>query len=413
MSRTLFLLIPIFLSSVICRSQDNLSADSLYTLARQAAFDDKEYHKAISLGQEALMKNPDYTDVRVFIGRIYTWNNQPDSARLMFDTVINSGKAGADLFSAYTDLEYWNNKDSAALNTVSRGLIQFPGDVPLLYRKALIFNKLKDYRSAALVLDTVLSIDRGHAEARALSMRIRENISLNRIGVRYDYVYFDRQFADAWHLASIDYTRQTKLGSLTARINYANRFARTGLQYELDAYPSISRTFYGYLNIGFSDSAGVFPKYKGGASLYANLPKAFEGELGVRYLFFTDPTYIYTVYLGKYYKSFLFGARTYLSRKSGKLAQTYNVSGRYYFGGADDYFSLTLGAGISPDDRLTNVQYDLFAGNLRTYRSAFDLRFSVRTLNVISFGLSFVSQEYLPGTLGNQFQAGVGYIRRF
>jgi YaiO family outer membrane protein len=84
-----------------------------------------------------------------------------------------------------------------------------------------------------------------------------------------------------------------------------------GLQYELESYPRFSKTFYAYANIGYSDNVGVFPKWKAGASLYANLPKAFEAELGIRYLYFNSAAYIYTLYIGKYYKSFLFG--TYIS----------------------------------------------------------------------------------------------------
>jgi YaiO family outer membrane protein len=122
-----------------------------------------------------------------------------------------------------------------------------------------------------------------------------------------------------------DYTRTTGIGSVTGRVNYANRFKNNGLQYELEAYPHISKTFYSYVSVGYSDSIGVFPHWRGGFSLYANLPKSFEGELGMRYLQFSgDPTFIYTAYLGKYYKSWLFSARTYVT--PGTFTKTLSAS---------------------------------------------------------------------------------------
>jgi YaiO family outer membrane protein len=85
---------------------------------------------------------------------------------------------------------------------------------------------------------------------------------------------------------------------------------------------------------------------------------------------------------------------------------------RYYYGGIDDYIGLNIGAGISPDDRRVNIQLNS-AYKLRTYTAELTLRHAIRKLNVVVLNLSILNQEYLPGTIGNQFQAGVGYIRRF
>ena len=168
--------------------------------------------------------------------------------------------------------------------------------------------------------------------------------------------YFDKQFADPWHLVSLDYSRLTKMGSIIGRINYANRFGKNGVQYEVDAYPHISKTFYAYANVGYSDNVGVFPHWRAGFSLYANLPKSFELELGSRFLYFSGPTNILTGYLGKYYKNYLLGVKAYITPVDNSVSQSYSALARYYFGGADDFVGLTIGTGISPDERALQQQ---------------------------------------------------------
>ena len=62
----------------------------------------------------------------------------------------------------------------------------------------------------------------------------------------------------------------------------------------MDAYPSLSKKTYMYLNVGYSDSyktgTFVFPKYRAGISIYRSLPKSFEAEIGARLLnFYNQP----------------------------------------------------------------------------------------------------------------------------
>ncbi len=40
-----------------------------------------------------------------------------------------------------------------------------------------------------------------------------------------------------WHLTYLEYSRKLKFGTIIARLNYANRFKKNGLQLETDGYP--------------------------------------------------------------------------------------------------------------------------------------------------------------------------------
>lgn len=358
-----------------------LSADSLFHLARISAFEGHDHGKAIQYCRLALVKSPGYVEILNFLGRVYTWDHQLDSARRTLLLALEKDPQNEESLEALTDLEYWNDHPAQALVYCERGLQFHPGSASLLQKRAKI-------------------------------LRAGYQATKNQLGIYYDYVYFDKQFNDPWHLLSIDYKRQMKFGPLIGRINYANRFRNSGLQGELDAYPHISRTFYSYLNIGYSHDVGVFPKYRGGFSLYANLPKSFEGEAGVRYLFFSDATWIYTGSLGKYYKNFWFNLRTYLTPGNASISQSYTFTTRYYYGDADDYYSLGIGTGISPDDRNNNVQLnDVY--RLRSNKIMGGYYHSIKKSNVLFINLTVINQEYLPKTHGNQVDAGIGYQKRF
>ncbi|RYG40897.1 MAG: YaiO family outer membrane beta-barrel protein, partial [Chitinophagaceae bacterium] len=138
----------------------------------------------------------------------------------------------------------------------------------------------------------------------------------------------------------------------------------------------------------------------------------FEADAGFRYLNFDNDTWIYTGSVGKYYKNFWFNLRAYITPDDHRISQSYSLTTRYYLGGADDYFSLSIGTGISPDDRsqavLLNSNY-----KLTTRKASAGFRFSYRKLNVFSFGVGYANVEYLPKTRDNQLNASVGYQRRF
>ncbi len=399
--------------NITSRAQE-YGADELFSMARNAAFEEDDYPKAIKLAKQALDQSPDYTGIRIFLGRVYTWSKKTDSARVEFEKVLKDNPGHEDGSFAYGSLEYWNDNSKKALDIVNSGLEVHPDAENLLLLKAKVLRDLKEYKLAQEANSRLLKINPKNTEARSLSQRLTILSAKNQIGATYDFVYFDEQFDDPWHLASIDYSRQTKIGSIVARVNYANRFNNNALQFEVDAYPSISETFYAYVNAGFSDDAGIFPEYRAGFSLYANLPWALEAEAGFRLLGFDDQTWIYTASIGKYYKSFWFNFRTFLTPSNSSVSQSYSFMTRYYLGGADDFLSLRVGTGLSPDNQTNNILYN--NGNqyrLKSDNIAIGYRKTLWSTNVLFIETGIQNQEYRQGEKGNQFTIGVGYLKRF
>lgn len=409
----LFLIVGLFFQ-LAASAQSEPGSDELFKQARQAAFDRKDYPLAITLCQQALKKSPDYAEIRTFMGRLYTWSNQLPAARQQFTLVLAKDSTNKDALSAATDLEFWNNRPSQALVYCATALRHYPADSDLLLKKARILNDLKLTTEAYTVVAGLLQAEPANADARALADQLKWASSKNMLTVSYNYLYFDDNYNDAlhknpWSLASIAYGRSTRMGSVTGRLNYANRFGKTGWQGELDAYPHWSKTFYSYLNIGVSGSEPVFPRFRAGFSLYANLPKSFEAEAGFRYLQFTDDTWIYTVSVSKYVNSLWFNLRTYLVPGNRDISQTYIGTVRYYYGTTDDFIALSGGTGISPDEA-RNALLGQDIRKLASQRASIEFRKRFLSRFTPSVVLSWFGEEQSTRPRGNQW--GIDLVLR-
>lgn len=392
-------------------SQQNLSADELFVKARNAAFEQKDYPASIALAKEALEKAPNYTDISVFLGRLYTWNKDLVSARAVFEELGKREVQDEDYFLAYASLEYWNDQNTKAIEILDKGLSYHPKSETLLLLKAKVYFGMDNYEEADKAVTALLTINPKNTEARALAVRINELNSKNAIGIVYNYSHFDKQFDDDWHIVGVSYKRITPIGSVILRGNYANKFAQGGTQIELEAYPRLSKMFYLYVGGGYSDDVGLFPKYRTGVSLNANLPHSFEAEIGYRQLYFSSSIWMYTAAVGKYYKNFWFNLRTYITPDSKNISHSYTGTVRYYTKGAQDYFAFQIGTGISPEENRNNLlENETF--KLKTFKIGGEYNFSYHS-NLFSIGTMYYNQEYRPGEKGNQFDITLGYTRKF
>ncbi|HVW59525.1 MAG TPA: tetratricopeptide repeat protein, partial [Puia sp.] len=82
-------------------AQSSLSAGDIFQQARSLAFDGHDYPAAIQRTREALALSPRDPDIRIFLGRLYTWIHQPDSARQAFDEVLRTHPGYEDGYVAY------------------------------------------------------------------------------------------------------------------------------------------------------------------------------------------------------------------------------------------------------------------------------------------------------------------------
>ncbi|MEJ8757203.1 YaiO family outer membrane beta-barrel protein [Pontibacter sp. H259] len=380
--------------------------------ARQIAFEQKDYTSAIQLCKQILQQDPSYADAEIFLGRLYYWNGSPDSAIVILGQAFTQHPTNADAALALADILYFEKDYEQALLYAGKGLAIDPQSRELLTRKATILAASGNYKQAYLLTDSLLLTEPGNGQLQALRTQLRDYSYTSRVEVTYDYTYFDKQFNDAWHLAGISYGRQTKMGPVNARVSYANRFAKQGLQFEAEAYPKLSKAFYTYTSIAYSNDLPVFPTLRAGLSLYANLPKAWEAEGGVRYLNFDSDVWVYTFGAGKYIGNFWFNGRMYFTQGNDDLANAYSLTTRYYLKRADNYASVILGWGVSPDDRAQAVRLNT-TSKLNTFKAGAGYRFTLNTRHVLGINGTYENVEYLPDTKGNQVNISTLYQFRF
>ena len=403
-----FLLLLLF--SFQAYSQE-VSADSLFSQARTAAFKDKDYTKSIALSKQALQIAPDYTDISIFLGRVYAWNKETDAARAVFEELDRKNIQNEDFFFAYSSLEYWNEQNAKAIDIAEKGLAKHPNSESLLILKAKALYAEKNYTDAEIAINNAIKINPTNTEANTWRVRINDYIAKNAVNILYTYSHFDKQFADDWHIVGVSYRRQTPIGPVILRGNYASKFGDNGTQIELEAYPRLSKTFYLYVGGAYSNNVGIFPKYRSGLSLNANLPKSFEAEIGFRQLYFYDNLWMYTASVGKYYKNFWFNLRTYITPSNENISQSYTGTVRYYTKSAQDYFQFQIGTGITPEESRNNLlQNETY--KLKTFKIGGEYDFSVKR-NLFSIGAIYYNTEYQPNVSGNQFDVILGYTYKF
>ncbi len=393
----------------LAQENTNLTSDELFTQARNVPKEKANYPKIIEILKSALVKSPDYADIRLFLGRIYTWNDNLDSARFQFNQVLAKDAKNIEAYSALFDVEYWNDNYARALDHANMGLLQDPSSAELSLKKAKALNALKDSRQALSFLKKYNKLNPEQDTTKSYYSSLMGSTTKNAVSAGYEFVYFDERFNDPWHFSSIGYTRKTAIGSVSGNLIYSNRFKTDGLQGEIEAYPSIAKNIYAYVGAAFSKSS-TFPVFRSGISLYYSLPKSFDAETGFRYLDFSpSKTYIYVLALGKYSGNFYFNLKTYITPSDGTLSHSYTFSTKYYLSDRYNVIGAQIGTGISPDD-LRNVRG---IGNLHTYKLGVNYsRDLVKNLTLSTSGLWFY-EEYRPQTWGNQFGASISISRRF
>lgn len=332
----------------------NLGSDDLFAIARNEAFNGSRSKARVFL-LRALDFSPNYSEIRVFLGRTYAWDDHYDSARVAFATTIEKNPNYMDAYSAWADVEFWDDKPSIALDVVLSGLKRDANNETLLYKKAKALVALDKKVEAALVLDMLLNINPSHDDAKALKNKLKEASIKNSIALNYNNDLFSDVF-DPAHYANLQYGRVTSKGSLFFRGNYSKRFGSTGYQGEVDFYPSLGKGLYMYLNYGYAKST-LFPEHRIGAELYFKLPKSFEGSVGLRHLYFsrTSTATLYTATLGKYYRNYWFSARTFITSNQSGVSNSYIIMARRYFADAENFLGLTTGFGFSPDQRFQSI----------------------------------------------------------
>jgi YaiO family outer membrane protein len=232
-----------------------------------------------------------------------------------------------------------------------------------------------------------------------------------QVSVSFSRSEFSDTF-DPWNFISLDVGGKPFGFSMTGRVNYANRFEKDGVQFEVDAYPRLRDGTYAYLNAGYSGSTSLFPEYRAGAEVFQSLPKSFEASLGFRHLRFTSSNVtLYTGSISKYYRSYYISLRPYYrsndvgSSNSVRLMIRKYLSDPKYYATFADWISVSMGVGSSPEEDVSTLeQFRLDSQNISV-----DWRKRIGGNRMITAGVGYEREEVARNEYRSVWSFGVGF----
>jgi YaiO family outer membrane protein len=357
----------------MAQEKKKLNADVEFENARKLA-SEKQYREAINLAYQILEQYPDYTDVRIFAGRVNAWNHNFSEAETQLKKVLAAKPDNLEATLALADIYIWSNRPVEAISVCETGLNVHPLNSELLMKKAQAEYKIQEYDLSKTSLNKVLEIDPQNQQASNLLKEVNSDNWKNKIETEYYYENFKKPYIRHWHLSTLSYGRRTKLGMIYGRMYWGDLVqdgekwygAGVSRQFAIEAYPRISQKKYLFLNYSFSGEDN-FPKTRFGVEVYQGLPHAFELSAGYRYMDFSQTNAtsrkinIYTGSVGKYQGSYWLSFRPFLIDNGNDFSTKLSLTIRKYLSRDDSYLSLCAGTGTSPDNpAIYTVEYDRY-----------------------------------------------------
>ncbi|MFI1744961.1 YaiO family outer membrane beta-barrel protein [Thalassobellus sediminis] len=324
----------------------NGNPDTSFKLARELAFNNNRKQAQDTL-LSILTKYPNYNDIRSFLGSTYSWDGNYKKAKEAFSYVLKNDPKRLDTWEAAIKNELYSEAPFNALKLANTGLEHFPESPELLYLKASAEEASNKPEEALQTIEKLLENNPKNEKALSYKTTLSNTLRHNIVGIRNSLELYSDVF-DPMQYYFFKYVRQTKYGSLHAKVNFSRRFASNGVQFEVDAYPRIAEGIYAYLNFGVSNSF-LFPDIRYGAEIYKSLPKSFEASLGFRSLKYSETTNIYTGSLGWYTGNNYWSFRSYVTPGDSGSSMSGTLTFRRYRSNADNFFSIEAGIGFSPE----------------------------------------------------------------
>ncbi|MGG7035108.1 MAG: YaiO family outer membrane beta-barrel protein [Flavobacterium sp.] len=353
----------------------NGDPDASFASARNLAFNQQRKQAQDTLVM-ILTKYPDYHDVRNFLATTYSWDGDYKKAKKEFEITLEKDSKNKEAWAGTIQNELWAGTPFIALEKSEQALKLLPKDQDILLLKAKAQENTNDPLDALTTVKSILDENPENQKAKEFKNTLKRALSLNTIGVLASADFYSDVF-DPMQYYSLKYSRQTRYGSFSAKLNFNRKFNTNGEQFEIDMYPKIVKGLYGYINAGYSNS-NLFPKTKYGAELFKSLPKGFEASLGFRALNYSTTTMIYTGSAGWYTGNSYWMFRSYVTPGDVGASVSGAVTYRKYRSDADNYFSVSAGMGYSPEVNQFN------------YSSAEQVKFGLKSQKA-NFGYYFTS----------------------
>lgn len=128
-------------------------------LLKQALYEtniNANYQKAIKIAETALAISPDYTDIRILLGRLYFLTGEYEQARKQLIWVVNQHPSHQNALNYLINLESESGNRKRAITYIDQSL-QYSDSQDLILKKASLLAADKQYKEAYLTLEPLLA----------------------------------------------------------------------------------------------------------------------------------------------------------------------------------------------------------------------------------------------------------------
>jgi len=331
--------------------------------ARALAFEGRRA-EASALCLEILSEDPGASETKTLLGRINAWEGNYDQARKLLSEVVDANPRDADARRALIDVEVWSGRPEVARELAKQGLELRPGNSNLLVASARALSKLGLAEEALAAAREAVVADPDDYEKRKFYRLLLEDTQKNKLTADYRLEWFNDS-TEPWAMTSISYRREFGWGSIIPRLNVAERFGQTDVQFEVDSYPEVGDQMYAYLNFGVSGN-DLFPEIRYGAELYRNFRKGWEASFGFRRLEFdSGAVTIVTGSVARYIGKYWIEVRPQFVTKDSGDSFSGRVRIRRFFNGRYEYMELSAGAGDDLGSDLVDTASDLDSSSVQ------------------------------------------------
>ena len=392
--------------------------DSLFLIKRSLAFGNiLLYPEALTVSRKLLKRYPSdttlqkmYLDQLYTAGKYYEKENKNDSALNTFFTAYAFAPKDTFALMNLSAIYFVKKRYDSSIYYANMGLQLDSNNEYLLMKKASAYEVLKQYGYAFLSANRLRQLHPSKKNSDYADY-LKGKTYKNQIGISYLHSFFpsSSQYAS---LTGIQYMRRFEKGSITAKLNYGDRYAGTGVQAGFDAYYTHDSTYYS--NFFINRSTGiVFPYWQAGYSLFRNFKKGWEAELGARYLGFDSlNNYTAMASIGKYIKSTWLNLRGFYTYNTKKGYPSYQLTARQYLNDKNDYLSAIAGLGSIPDDQSLNYNFNNFSGFVsKSVGIGFQKNFRYKTTFQAFF--NYTNLQVAPIKTLNQYDVYLTLFRNF
>ena len=319
----------------------------------------KQLDSALIAMEKACDLEPNNMDLWMYKGRIHTLNKDFKGAEKDLELVLekypNYTEARLLLSHVYVKLKALDKLKRFTITSLHTPLAL---EDSLTLIKAYVYSLLEQqrYKAAAQFLKPFKK------QLYPLWNDTKAKSITNRLFANYTQ-YVLKSDQPKWQVVELEYIHRLPKLAFGASLNMASRQGKTGYQALFQAYPVLGKKAYAWLIGGISDGK-TYSHYVYGGSFFLTVAKAFEAELGMRFLKVKENPEVVVLRGGLVYDNAVHRIGYNVSRISGTVDNGLVHSFYYqnYFKHDESYIRLGIGTGSIISNLLT-PQFDNYTTN--------------------------------------------------